>query len=140
MATVVSQVGQGHNKIDNGGRIFKQSAEPLSNVTEHERLAQEAVRTDHVIGESELPQPPSQSSHLCQSSPMSRCLILIFQKHLATLVTMLKRSMMISHQPSLSRTIAVHIWNGGLSTKCLLRNLVIRCRHEDELLQKTSNC
>ena len=50
--------------------MFKQSAEHLSHVTERERLAQEAVResqdrgqdTDHVIGEPELPQQPSQSS------------------------------------------------------------------------------
>ena len=44
MATVVSQVGQGHYYADYGGRIFKQSAEQLSHVTERERLAQEAVR------------------------------------------------------------------------------------------------
>ena len=39
-ATVVSRVGQGHYYIDCGGRIFKQSAEQLSHVTERERLAQ----------------------------------------------------------------------------------------------------
>ena len=38
MATVVSQVGQGHCFIDYGGRIFKQSAEQLSHVTELKRL------------------------------------------------------------------------------------------------------
>ena len=42
MATVVSQIVQGHYFVDNGGRIFKQSAEQLSHVTERERLAQEA--------------------------------------------------------------------------------------------------
>ena len=49
MATVVSPVGQGHDYVDYGGRIFKQAAEQLSHVTERERLAQEAVR------ESEIP-------------------------------------------------------------------------------------
>ena len=44
MATVVSQVGQGHYYVDYGGLIFKQSAEQLSHVTERKRLAQEAVR------------------------------------------------------------------------------------------------
>ena len=44
MATVVSQVGQGHSCVGNGGRVFKQSAEQLSHVTERERLTQEAVR------------------------------------------------------------------------------------------------
>ena len=44
MATVVSQVGQGHYYVDYGGRIFKQSAEQLSHVTERDCLAQEAVR------------------------------------------------------------------------------------------------
>ena len=37
MATVVSQVGQGHYYVDCGGRIFKQSAEQLLHVTERER-------------------------------------------------------------------------------------------------------
>ena len=41
MATVVSQVGPGHKHVDSGGRIFKQSAEHLSHVTERERLAPE---------------------------------------------------------------------------------------------------
>ena len=36
MVTVVSQVGQGHCYVDDGGRIFKQSAEQLSHVTERE--------------------------------------------------------------------------------------------------------
>ena len=122
MATVVSKNGQGDYYIDDDGRIFMQSFEQLSHVTERERLAQEAVRESqvlgrdmgHVIGEPDLPQQPSQSSehenqmsHLCQNSPMSRCL-LIFRKHLATLLTMLKRSTMVMtnrHQPSLfSRT------------------------------------
>ena len=44
MATMVSQVGQGHYYVDHGGRIFKQSAAQLSHVTERERLTQEAVR------------------------------------------------------------------------------------------------
>ena len=44
MATVMSQVGQGHYYVDYGGRIFKQTAEQLSHVTDRERLAQEAVR------------------------------------------------------------------------------------------------
>ena len=44
MATVVSQVGQGHYYVDYGGSIFRQSAEQLSHVTERERLAQESVR------------------------------------------------------------------------------------------------
>ena len=43
IATVVSQVGQGHYFVDHGGRIVKHSAEQLSHVTERERLAQEAV-------------------------------------------------------------------------------------------------
>ena len=51
-----------------GGRIFKQSAEQLSHVTERERL--EAVREsqdpgrdmDRVFGEPELPQQSSQTS------------------------------------------------------------------------------
>ena len=71
MATVVSQVGQGHYYVDYGGRIFKQSAEQVSHVTERERLAREAVREsqdpgrnmDHVSDEeTELPQQPSQTS------------------------------------------------------------------------------
>ena len=65
MATVVSQVGQGHYYVEYGGRIFKQSAEQLSHVTERERLAREAVRqnVDHVSDEeTELPQQPSQTS------------------------------------------------------------------------------
>ena len=70
MATVVSQVGQGHYNVDYGGRIFKHSAEQLPRVTERERLAQEAVRepqdpgrlVDHVSDEPELPQQPSQTS------------------------------------------------------------------------------
>ena len=71
MATVVSQVGQGHHYVDYGGRIFKQSAQQLSHVTERERLAREAVResqdpgqnVDHVSDEeTELPQQPSQTS------------------------------------------------------------------------------
>ena len=69
MATVVSQVSQSQSHLDYGVRIFKQSAEQLSHVTERERLAQEAVResqdpgrdADHVIGEPDLPQQPSQS-------------------------------------------------------------------------------
>ena len=70
-ASVVSQIGQGHCYVDYGGRIFKQSAEQLSPVTERERLAREAVResqdpgqnVDHVTDEgTELPQQPSQMS------------------------------------------------------------------------------
>ena len=44
MATVVSQVGQGHYYIDYGGRVFKQAAEQLRHISERERLALEAVR------------------------------------------------------------------------------------------------
>ena len=44
MATVLSQVGQGHHTIDYGGRIFKQLAKQLSHVTERERLAQVEAR------------------------------------------------------------------------------------------------
>ena len=81
MATVVSQVGQGHCFIDNGGRIFKQSAEQLSHVTELKRLPQEAVRElqdpgrdmDRVIGEPEWPQQPSQSSGH-EANIAARCL------------------------------------------------------------------
>ena len=70
MATVVSQVGQGHHSVDYVGRIFKQSAGQLSHLTERERMAQEDVResqdpgqdTSHVIGEPVLPQQPSRSS------------------------------------------------------------------------------
>ena len=81
MATVVSQVGQGHYYVDYGGRIFKQSAEQLSHVTERERLAQEAVResqdpgrnVDHVSDEPELPQQPSQTSgHENNVAPVSQ--------------------------------------------------------------------
>ena len=64
MATVVFQVDQGHYYIDYGGRIFKQSAEQLSHVTERERLARDAMRdsqdpcwdTDRVFREPELSQ------------------------------------------------------------------------------------
>ena len=103
MATVVSQVGQAHYDTDHRERIFKQSAEQLSQVTERDRLAQEAVQesqhpgqdTDPVIGEPELPLQNMDQiwTHLCQNSPMPRRLILIFRKHLATLLRMLKRSM-----------------------------------------------
>ena len=67
MATVVSQVGQGHYYVDYGGRIFKQSAEQLSHVTERERPVRESQDTgenvDHVSDEeTELPQQPSQTS------------------------------------------------------------------------------
>ena len=66
MATVVSQV---HYYVDYGGRIFKQSAEQLSHVTERERLAQEAVREsqdpgrdmDRVNDQPELLQHPFQT-------------------------------------------------------------------------------
>ena len=44
MATVVSQVGQGHYYIDYGGRVFKQAAEQLRHISERERQALEAVR------------------------------------------------------------------------------------------------
>ena len=85
MATVVSQVGQGHYYVDYGGRIFKQSAEQLSHVTERERLAQEAVRepqrpgrnVDHVSDEPELPQQPSQNVRTrkqCCTCVTARCL------------------------------------------------------------------
>ena len=40
------------------------------------------------------------------------------------------------HQPSLSRTVSVHIGTGELSTKFLLQNLMILCRREDGLLQR----
>ena len=81
MATVVSQVGQGHCYVDYGGRIFKQSAEQLSHVTERERLAQEAVRepqdpgrdVDHVSDEPELPeQPPLTSGQENNVAPVSQ--------------------------------------------------------------------
>ena len=66
IATVVSQVGQGHCYVHYGGRIFKQSAEQLSHVTERERLAQEAGRESQdpqSRREScELPQQPSKTS------------------------------------------------------------------------------
>ena len=39
MATAMSQVGQGRHYVDYGVRIFKQSAEHLSHVTERECLA-----------------------------------------------------------------------------------------------------
>ena len=66
----VSSWSRGHYHVDYGGRIFKQSAEQLSHVTERERLAQEAVResqdprrnVDHVTDEPELPHQPSQTS------------------------------------------------------------------------------
>ena len=85
MATVVSQVGQGHFYVDCGGRIFKQSAEQLSRVTERERLAQEAVREsqdpgrngDHVSDEPEVPQQPFQTSgrgkQCCTCIGTARC-------------------------------------------------------------------
>ena len=51
MATVVSQVGQGHDYVDHGGYILKQSAEQLSHVTERERLVHEAVRESQDPGQ-----------------------------------------------------------------------------------------
>ena len=96
MATVVSQVGQGHYFFDYGGRIFKHSAEQLSDVTERKRLAREAVHesqdrgrdTDRVFlgspnclnSHSRL-QNMNQMPHLCLNSPMFRCLTQISQKH-----------------------------------------------------------
>ena len=70
MATVVSQVGQGHYYVACVGRMIKRSPEQWSHVTERERLAQEGVResqdpgqdTGHVIGEPELLQQPSKFS------------------------------------------------------------------------------
>ena len=61
MATVVSQVDKA-TYVDYGGRVFKQSAEQLSHVTERERLAQEAVRESQDPDRNELPQQPSQTS------------------------------------------------------------------------------
>ena len=133
MATVVSQVGQGHYNVDYGGRIFKQSAEQLSHVTERERLAQEAVResqdpgrnVEHVSDETELPQQPSQTSG---------------QENNVALVSQLDVSMPDPGSPdtldesaetsdddreNLSRAAAVHTGCGDQSTKCLLQNLVI---------------
>ena len=43
MATVVSQVGQGHYYIDYGGRVFKVAAEQISPISERERAARRAV-------------------------------------------------------------------------------------------------
>ena len=136
MATVVSQVGQGHYYVDCGGRIFKQSAKQLSHVTERERLAREAVResqdpgrnVDHVSDEeTEFPNnnPKRQDKKtmllLCHR-PTFRCQIRYLQKHPTK---MLKRQMMIVRTlMNLSRTAAVHNGNGDQSSKCLLRNLV----------------
>ena len=47
MATVVSQVGQGHHYMDYDGRIIKQSAEQLPCVTERQRLVVLTVYRDH---------------------------------------------------------------------------------------------
>ena len=78
MATVVSQVGQGHCSVDYGGRIFEQSAEQLAHVTEkeRERLAQDALResqepgqdTDPATGQ---PEPPLQLSQSTEPAPNS---------------------------------------------------------------------
>ena len=90
MATVVSQVGQGHYFVDYGGRTFKQSAEQLSQVTERERLAQKDVRESqdhgrtvhHGSDEPELPQQPSQTSDKkqCCTCVTAGCLDAIKQR------------------------------------------------------------
>ena len=69
-------VGQGHYHVEYGGRIFQQSAEQVSHVTERERLAREAVResqdprqdTDHVI-ETRIAQqyPKRQNTTKCRT-------------------------------------------------------------------------
>ena len=103
------------------------------------RVSQDPSRdTDHVIDETELPQSSGQEPNVAPvpEQPYVRCLILNLQKHLANL---LKRPMVIMtnrHQPSPSRTQASHIGNGDQRTKCLLRNLMILWRREDELLQR----
>ena len=70
MLLLASQVGQSHYYVGHGGRIFTQSAEQLSHVTERESLVQEAVRESqdprrdvgYVSDEPELPRQPSQTS------------------------------------------------------------------------------
>ena len=129
MATVVSQVGQGHYYVDYGGRIFKQAAEQLSHVTERERLAQEAVREsrdsdrdmDHVSDEPELPSQPSQFPE--QRPNVDAPVHLISKKHLTTMLTTV--IMKNGYRLSLLHKAAVHTGNGDQSTKCLLQNLLI---------------
>ena len=124
MATVVSQVGQGHKNVDYGGRNFKQSAEQVSHVTERERLAQEAVResqdpgrnADHVSDEeTELPQQPSQTSGPENNvAPVSQS-------------DVPKPDPVPPETPDENAEMsddAVHTGNGDQSTDCLLRNLV----------------
>ena len=85
LATVVSRVGQGHYYVDYGGRIFKQSAEQLSHVTQRERLTHEAVResldpgrnVEHVSDETELPSttiPNVRTRKQCCTCVTARCL------------------------------------------------------------------
>lgn len=50
MPTIVSPVGQGHYYVDYGSRIFKQSAEQLRTITEHERQAREVVQEARQVG------------------------------------------------------------------------------------------
>ena len=77
MATVVSQVGQGHCSVDYGGRIFKKLAEQLPHVTERERLAQDAVRESQDPGQNMnpvtvvQPEQPQQSSPSAEPAPNS---------------------------------------------------------------------
>ena len=129
---MVSQVGQGHYYDDYGGRIFKQSAEQLSRnvgawpkkLCENPRTPVEtwivSVMSPNCFNSHPKRQDKKTMLHLSQNSPMSLCLILDLQKHL------LQRTMMVMRtQPNLSCTVAVHIGNGDLSTKCLVRNLTI---------------
>ena len=89
MTTVKSHVGPINYDSDHEGRIFKQSTEQLSHVTERERLKQDAARESrmpdqnmhHVTVLSEQPHSSSQptESALSLSAPFpehrARCLV-----------------------------------------------------------------
>ena len=59
MATVVSQVGKGHDYTDYGERCHGTKAPSPRGCA---RIPDPCRDTDHVIGEPELPQQPSQTS------------------------------------------------------------------------------
>ena len=146
MAIVVSQVGQGHLYIDYVGRSFKRSAEQLSHVTERERLAQEAVResqdpgrdADHEINEPELPQQPSQSSEHEPNVASVPEQPDVSMPDLGSPETPREPAETSDddHDEQTTAGAARHIGNGDLSTQCLLQNLMVLWRRDDELLQK----
>ena len=98
--------------------------------------------TDRLCGVPELPQLPSQSAeHEPNVAPVpeQHDVWMLDPESPETPGDQRKRPMRImTNRPpaSLSRTVAVHIGNGDLSTKCFLRNLRILWRREDGLLQR----